>query len=131
MKARLTAALLGLLFAAGVSHGAVPRITTRVDSPQAAYAMRRLNEVAVPSGSYELAIDAQLGPESFAIQTRNGKTMISGGDGRGLIYGALAVREQLMNRLRVDQPPATVQKPAPAFRGIKINTPWAPYQQSS
>jgi len=131
MKAGLTAALLGLLFAAGISHGAAPRITTRVESPQAAYAMRRLNEVAVPSGSFELAIDAQLGPESFAIQTRNGKTLITGGDGRGLIYGALAVREQLMNRLRVDQLPATVQKPALAFRGIKFNTPWDTYRPSS
>ena len=131
MNARLTAALLSLLFAAGISHGAVPRVTTRVESPQAAYAMRRLNEVAVQSGSFELAIDAQLGAESFAIQTRKGRTLITGGDGRGLVYGALAVREQLMNRLRVDKLPATVQKPALAFRGIKFNTPWDTYRPSS
>ena len=61
----------------------------RADTPQAAYAARRLNEVAKPSFRFELGVDAGVGAESFLIETRSGKTYITGGDGRGLIYGAL------------------------------------------
>jgi hypothetical protein len=99
-------------------------------SPQAAYAARRLDEVAKPA-SYTLAIDPKLGAESFTIVTRAGKTRITGGDDRGLIYGALAVREQLLNRQPLGKLPSTVQKPALAFRGIKFNTPWDSYRPTS
>ena len=103
----------------------------RADTPQAAYAARRLNEVAKPSLRFELGVDAGVGAESFLIETRSGKTYITGGDGRGLIYGALAVREQLLNGQPVSRLPASVQKPALAFRGIKFNTPWDTYRPSS
>jgi hypothetical protein len=100
------------------------------ESPQAAYAARRLNEVMKPSG-YSLSVDATLGAESFAIVTQAGRTHITGGDDRGLIYGALAVREQLLNKQPPGKLPTSVQKPALAFRGIKFNTPWDSYRPTS
>jgi hypothetical protein len=120
------------LFAAPPPARAAARIVTVLDTPQAAYAARRLEEAATSAQStYELAMDASLGAEAFTVATRGARTRITGGDGRGLIYGALAVREQLLNRLRVDKLPSTVQKPALAFRGIKFNTPWDTYRPSS
>ena len=62
-----------------------------------------------------------------------GKTIaITGGDARGLIYGALALREQLLNGTPIEQDrSASREKPALPFRGIKFNTPWDTYRPSS
>ena len=79
----------------------------------------------------ELIIDAALGFEAFSIQPRGARIHITGGDARGLIYGALEVREQLLNGTAIDRIAATTQKPALAFRGIKFNTPWDTYRPSS
>jgi hypothetical protein len=122
MKKLLTLAATLLIAAASLA---------RADTPQAAYAARRLAEVAKPSFEYQLHVDARVGAESFVIETRAGKTHITGGDGLGLVYGALAVREQILNGKPVTQLPAAVQKPALAFRGIKFNTPWDTYRSSS
>ena len=49
----------------------------------------------------------------------------------GLIYGALALREQLLNGTPLEKTPPARAKPALAFRGIKFNTPWDTYRPSS
>ena len=119
---------LAVAFVMGLAFAAL--VPAHAESPQAAYAARRLDEVTKPS-RYVLAVDPGLGAESFTLVTKGGRTHITGGDGRGLVYGALAVREQLLNRLPLNRLPATVQRPALAFRGIKFNTPWDTYRPSS
>ncbi|MFP4541824.1 MAG: hypothetical protein ACLFR7_09355, partial [Opitutales bacterium] len=56
---------------------------------------------------------------------------ILGGDDRGLIYGALAVRERLRpGRSPVELAPFA-EAPDLPFRGIKFNLPWETYRPSS
>ncbi len=48
-----------------------------------------------------------------------------------MIYGALEVREQLLNGVRPSKLASRTQTPKLAFRGIKLNTPWDSYRPSS
>ena len=79
-----------------------------------------------------LAIEPQaLGAEAFSITPAGKAIAIAGGDDRGLIYGALALREQLLNGTPLEKAQPAREKPALAFRGIKFNTPWDTYRPSS
>jgi hypothetical protein len=108
-----------------------------VASPQGRYAQRRLLESAPPAMSarpplrIDLAIDPGLGAETFTITSTPARISITGGDSRGLIYGALEAREQLRNWVKPAEVRASSRKPALAFRGIKLNTPWDSYRPSS
>jgi hypothetical protein len=82
----------------------------------------RLGETRGLNGEIELRVDPALGAEVFSIEPSKDRVLIRGGDLRGLIYGALAAREQLLNGVRRETGRQT-QPPALAFRGIKFNTP--------
>ncbi len=131
MKTRLVTLFLALCPLAAVA--APCETTSKIDSPQAAYAMKRLQSVSDPQGKpcrIELHIDPSLGAESFSIAS-GARVRITGGDARGLIYGALEAREQLLNGVPASKLAAAPVKPALAFRGIKFNTPWDTYRPSS
>jgi hypothetical protein len=111
---------------------------------QSAYAKRRLAATLVERGYTvtDLAsadghlIDLRttpdkLKPESFEIRASDKVLVISGGDARGLVYGALEAREQLLNGEPLDELSARPGTPKLAFRGIKLNTPWDSYRPSS
>ncbi len=133
--------LLGLPGLAGARAASIA-IVDQVSAPQSQYAARKLGASLTERGStlqeagadrtITLAIDRKsLGPESFSI-TPMGKTLaIAGGDARGLIYGALELREQLRNGTPLEKVRPARAKPALAFRGIKFNTPWDTYRPSS
>lgn len=140
MKKLLSIAAIALLAAGACADAATYRILNTVDSPQGSYASRRLREtldrkgVLPASGEhavFELRLDPALGAEAFLISHQARHFAITGGDARGLIYGALALREQLLNGTGIDQVAATTQRPALAFRGIKFNTPWDSYRPST
>ena len=129
MNRRLTVlfALCGLLASAAAN-------ACEVDAPasaQAAYARRRLESVPAEACRFSLLVDAKLGAEAFSIDARGRSVTITGGDLRGLIYGALAAREQLLNGVDVARLAAKAVRPAETFRGIKFNTPWDTYRPSS
>ncbi len=149
MNARLSllTALLGLLAVGGFSARAFATtvsIEYAAHSPPAAYAARRLT-AALGATGHEVVSAARaaafpirfilapkaLAPESFAIVARRDRITISAGDSRGLIYGALALREQLLNGTHLGNIASVKEKPALAFRGIKFNTPWDTYRPSS
>jgi hypothetical protein len=112
--------------------------------PQAAYAARKLGEALVERG-YELRRErtgydslislavhpGRLGPEAFSIVPEAKVIAITGGDHRGMIYGALALAEMLRNESRLETIRAIEQKPHLEFRGIKYNLPWETYRPSS
>jgi hypothetical protein len=135
--------LLGLLgFLAGGDAAALTVETVvRDDSAQAQYARRRLLETfAEPAVSkprrntrvvVELAVDPSLGAEAFTVRSKHRRVVITGGDPRGLVYGALETRAQLLNGTAIDALAATGATPRLAFRGIKFNTPWDSYRPSS
>ena len=104
-------------------------------TPQSSYAARRLEEVLAPSSqgyTVTLQISAKgLSREAFSIVPRGKSIAITGGDARGLIYGALALREQLANGTPIDKVATLRETPALPFRGIKFNTPWDTYRPSS
>ena len=131
MNRRLTvlAALCGLLASAAANGCEIDA----PDSVQAAYARRRLETVAITGKPcrFVLGLDARLGAETFSIVARGRTVTITGGDPRGLVYGALAAREQWLNGTDVARLAAKPLKPAEAFRGIKFNTPWDTYRPSS
>ena len=142
MRAIFSALLLCAL--ATASEAGTVAIIDHVSTPQSQYAARKLGGVLTERGhtlgesgtradfTITLAIDPDaLGAESFSI-TRAGKTLaIVGGDKRGLIYGALELREQLQNATSLASVRASRAAPALPFRGIKFNTPWDTYRPSS
>src|SRR5687768_826989 len=101
---RLTALLaLCLISAAAQAYTVVVR--ERPETPQGRYAERRLQQDLTPievAGRHprllvDLAIDPALGAEAFTTWNRRHEWRITGGDARGLVYGALALREHLIN----------------------------------
>jgi hypothetical protein len=144
MTRRLLLAVLAVCSLAAISgpaHAVGFTILNLLDSPQGAYASRRLREALEHSGNklpatgdaavFELRLDPALGAEAFSIARSGRHFSVNGGDPRGLIYGALALREQLLDGKTLDQLSVGTQKPALAFRGIKFNTPWDSYRPSS
>jgi hypothetical protein len=101
-------------------------------TPQGQYAHRRLAEASPPRGwHYDLLVDSQVGSEAFRVDVKGKRVVITGGDARGMIYGALDVREQLLNGVSPARVATRTQTPRLAFRGIKLNTPWDSYRPSS
>jgi hypothetical protein len=107
---------------------------------QSEYAARKLG-AALDSGGHSLtrpaeyritlAVDKVRPAESFRVTVNGKRISIGGCDARGLIYGALAVAEQLRNGTALGKLRAFSGKPALEFRGIKFNTPWDTYRPSS
>src|SRR6188474_1923603 len=130
MQRKLLPFAAAVLFLADAQAGANP-VRCVSESPQCSYAARRLGETRGLNGEIELRVDPALGAEVFSIEPSKDRVLIRGGDLRGLIYGALAAREQLLNGVTTRKLAARPQPPALAFRGIKFNTPWDSYRPSS
>ncbi|NQU86923.1 MAG: hypothetical protein HQ541_14300 [Mariniphaga sp.] len=71
-----------------------------------------------------------LGNESFSISTNKKLIEITGGDERGLIYGALSLVEDLRNGIELQNCIARNEKPFLSFRTIKYDLPWDTYRHS-
>jgi hypothetical protein len=137
--------VLALVFtcAAEAASAAAVTLQDSVRSVQSAYAKRRLaaalveqghvlTELLAPDGVLiDLRITPELGTDAFTIRGKDRLLAICGGDARGLVYGALEAREQLMNGVPPREIEANARTPALAFRGIKLNTPWDSYRPSS
>ena len=107
-------------------------------SPQAAYAARRLGNALAERGlaaddhQVILAVDpGRLQAEEFSIDPHGKVITITGGDNRGMIYGALALAEMLQHGTRLEDVQPTHQKSEIKFRAIKYNLPWSTYRPSS
>jgi len=136
--------VLLVIFLSTVSEASTVAIVDPASTPQSQYAARKLGSALTERGytlsesrpgadfTITLAIEPKaLGAESFSI-TPAGKTIaIMGGDKRGLIYGALELREQLQNGTPLEKVRSSRATPALPFRGIKFNTPWDTYRPSS
>ena len=85
------------------------------------------------NGSYQIhfAIDSrQLEAEAFTVSSEGGKISITGGDTRGLIYGALSLAEDIRNGVSLKNCRPKNEKPGLAFRALKHNLPWDGYRHS-
>jgi hypothetical protein len=135
--------LIGALALCATDAMAAARFTILcgLDSPQCSYASRRLREALESpavimsaegkAAVFELRIEPSMGAEAFSVKRTERQFVVSGGDARGLVYGALELREQLLDGVTIDQVKSVSAHPALAFRGIKFNTPWDSYRPSS
>ena len=140
LPAALLCALLGCSVAP-VPHPLTIETVMRTHSAPAEYAKRRLLTALAEPGIHapqhrgrvvlEFGVDRALGAEGFTIRTPGNRVVITGGDDRGLVYGALEARDQLRNGVAIDALNATGRTPKLAFRAIKFNTPWDTYRPSS
>jgi hypothetical protein len=126
---------------APAAHALTVETVMRTHSAPAEYAKRRLLTALAAPGIrepqrrgrvvIELSVDRALGAEAFRVRARGNRVSITGGDDRGLVYGALEAREQLADGVAIDALEATGGTPKLAFRAIKFNTPWDTYRPSS
>lgn len=111
--------------------------------PQATYAARRLTSALQAQGhsviesprGYDylvsIAVDSRhLPAEAFTIKPEGRQITVYGGDPRGMIYGALALADDLRNGIKLDQVQARTEKARLPFRAIKHNLPWDSYRPS-
>ncbi len=112
--------------------------------PQAQYAAGRLKDALIEN-SYSVAAGEQdcafrisittdtvnLGEEAYSITVNAKNITITGGDRRGMIYGALSLCEDLGNGIKLENAEQSSGKPHFALRAIKHNTPWYSYRPSS
>jgi len=137
-------ALLLAMAAFSNAEAATVAIVDAIAAPQSRYAARKLGAAIADHGytlqearagadlTITLSLNSKaLGAESFSIARKGRAITIAGGDHRGLIYGALALREQFLNGTPLEKTQPMREQPALPFRGIKFNTPWDTYRPSS
>lgn len=132
--------LMGLAVGAqdvAVGPAAAPRaprppveIMAGVKSPLVSFAERRLRRALAargyrlgPGGRHVTLRLAQGPAQSFAIEPETRGLAVTGGDARGLMYGALRVAEELRLGRRLSAVPAMRRHPALAIRAFKYNLP--------
>ena len=85
-------------------------------------------------GDYRIifSIDgSQLKAEAFSLSSNGGIISITGGDNRGLIYGALSLVEDIRNGVALNDFREKNEKPESLeFRALKHNLPWDGYRHS-
>ena len=74
--------------------------------------------------------DRQLVAEAFVLSSEGKQISITGGDGRGLIYGALSLAEDVRNGVALRDCRQKSEQPALPFRALKHNLPWDGYRHS-
>ena len=138
---RNTIALI-LCFLSAVAFGHQVLIQADGQVPQIAYAAGKLSQAlkanytliqppARPEYLIRLTLDGSLKAEAFDISKKDKTIDIKGGDHRGLIYGSLALVEQVKNGVALDDIKPESAKPDQEFRAIKFNLPWETYRPSS
>lgn len=78
-----------------------------------------------------LALNPKLGAESYDVAPKTEALTIAAGDGRGLIYGAFSVVEQLENGTALKALQKAHDAPTVRFRAIKFDLPWDSYRASA
>lgn len=115
-------------------------ISYSATSPQQTYAANALQKaltatghtIRPSSGEYEInfLVNAAQGPEAYSIVRLGKKITITGGDARGLIYGALSIVEDVKNKVTLAGIRNNAEKPKSALRAIKFDLPWDTYRHS-
>ena len=127
------------VFACGFSQSV--RISYSRVSPQASYAARMLENALLKKGyskketksDFEINLsinDTSLGSEAFSVSNNGKKITVIGGDDRGVIYGSLAVAEDIRNGIRLERIKPKKEKPNYSLRAIKFDLPWDTYRHS-
>ena len=90
-------------------------------------------KISQGNGKYRIniAIDSlQLEKEAFTISSEGREISITGGSGRGVIYGAFSLAEDIRNGIPLSDCRPKNEKPGLTFRALKHNLPWDGYRHS-
>ena len=141
MKKALVCFIIFLIGSIQVSFSQSVSIINNNDSPQAKYAAGIL-EKSLTQKKYSLkkapaeytinlgVKSGTLGKEAYSVISNQKNITINGGDGAGLIYGALSVAESLRNGTQLQNIKNSSETPKLAFRAIKFDLPWDTYRHS-
>jgi hypothetical protein len=104
-------------------------------SPQASYAAgivkKALKEKKQPGGyTIRLQVNKEEGSEAYSITITGKQITVTGGDDRGMLYGALSIAEDLRNAKPIQKMIASHAQPHYALRAIKFDLPWDTYRHS-
>jgi hypothetical protein len=72
----------------------------------------------------------KLGAESYRVDRQGTQITITGGDKRGLIYGVLALAEDVQNGVSLTKIGPRQEQPHLPMRAIKFDLPWDTYRHS-
>ncbi len=134
--------LIGVFFGfLSVALGQPVTIVYNKTSLQARYAAERLEKVLVPKGylltnakpAIVITLSTNIkqpGKEAYTIRAGGRRLTVTGGDDRGLIYGAISLAEELRNGTRLERIRSSSEKANYALRAIKFDLPWDTYRHS-
>ncbi len=138
MKKLICALILAAFILNGFAQSV--KLVFNKTSPQAAYAAARLRSELVkknyairtgPNGFViNIVNDSKLGAEAYSIDPKGKNITVTGGDGIGMIYGALTIAEDLGNGIALKNIKASSDKPRMALRAVKFDMPWDTYRHS-
>lgn len=144
MRKILTVLLLVFVFSSGNVFSQDVFIEYDKSMPRASYAAGKLKSALSEKGyvtgdAYRrgmtvirLAVDsADLGDEAWELNRKGKSIIITGGDDRGMIYGALSLCESVRNGIKLNRIKPAGESPHFPLRAIKHNTPWYSYRPSS
>ena len=132
-----------LFFIGGIHAGFSQSVYLLYDKsvPQAVYASEMLKKALLEQeysviderAEYDflinIGVDAvNLESEAYSIIPEGKIITINGGEERGIIYGSLALAEDLRNGKGLQEIKASSESPELVFRGIKHNLPWDAYR---
>src|SRR5690606_31880476 len=120
-----------------IGNATAQRVSLQFDKslPQAVYAADVLKKTLIKRGyilndlqpdySIVLAVNGTtLGKEAFLISPEAKKINVHGGDGTGVMYGALSICEDIRNCILIHQQRNKNESPRLPFREIKYDLPW-------
>ena len=123
--------------------GCQPAVSVLYDdsSRQETYAADALKKALIENGytltqgegkyQINLAVESRhLDAEAFTISSEGKKIRITGGDERGIIYGAYSLAEDIRNGIPLNDCRPKNEKPKLVFRALKHNLPWDGYRHS-
>ena len=141
MKKAIICSIIFLIGSIQLSFSQNVSILKKNDTPQTKYAADMLETALVKRGfsveekSGEFVISLvmnpdNLGKEAYSIIPDRKNITITGGDGTGVIYGALSLAESIRNGTQLQSIKSSTESPKLAFRAIKFDLPWDTYRHS-
>lgn len=132
--------LFYLIFLTSLHYSQTVSLVYNSSSPQINYAAKKLSNALYEKGykisnnNVEFFISFRetktLKPEGYEIEKEANKIKISGGDGRGIIYGTHSVIEDLRNGIPLKNIIEKSENSYLPFRAIKFDLPWDTYRHS-
>jgi hypothetical protein len=127
---------------AGIVYSQTVSIQYDTTSLQSIYAAKILEQSLVNKGysvqkaetdySIILKIDSnRLSEEAFIINRQDNRITVTGGDGRGIIYGCQSIAEDLRNGINLQNTILKSDSTHLHFRAIKFDLPWDTYRHSN